>query len=71
MTLQKLLTNLIQEDLDLNSLAREATSQALSRQIGNTKPSVAVIVKPPCLAVRYPSNIGQVRQGSIFISVSC
>ncbi|KAL1998811.1 hypothetical protein VTN02DRAFT_5539 [Thermoascus thermophilus] len=56
------------EDLDLNSLAREATSQALSRQIGNTKPSVAVIVKPPCLAVRYPSSIGQIRRFQIKFS---
>ncbi|KAL2012238.1 hypothetical protein VTN00DRAFT_4956 [Thermoascus crustaceus] len=68
-TLLKVIRNReVLEDLNLNSLAREATSQALSRQIGKTKPSVAVIVKSPCLAVRYPSNIGQIRRFQIKFS---
>ncbi|KAL1969974.1 hypothetical protein VTN77DRAFT_6379 [Rasamsonia byssochlamydoides] len=48
------------EELDLNNLAREATQQALSRQARNVKPVVAVIVKLPCLAIRYPNSVGQV-----------
>jgi hypothetical protein len=50
----------IQEELDLNSLAREAAQHAFPRQPRNVKPLVAVIVKLPCLAVRYPSRTEQV-----------
>jgi hypothetical protein len=51
----------IQEDLDLNYLALEAAQHGLSRQARNAKPVVAVLVKLPCLAIRYPSGVGLVR----------
>ncbi|KAJ9398051.1 hypothetical protein DTO282F9_4961 [Paecilomyces variotii] len=50
------------EELNLNLLTQEAVSQARSMQIGNAKPTVAVIVKSPCLAVRYPRSMGQIRR---------
>ncbi|KAJ9293951.1 hypothetical protein DTO271G3_7327 [Paecilomyces variotii] len=50
------------EELNLNLLAQEAVSQARSMQTGNAKPTVAVIVKSPCLAVRYPRSMGQIRR---------
>ncbi|KAH8705004.1 hypothetical protein BGW36DRAFT_353433 [Talaromyces proteolyticus] len=50
------------EDLDLNFLAREATQQAIEKQTRNIKPLVAIIVKDPCLAVRYPFGKDQMRR---------
>ncbi|RMJ22719.1 hypothetical protein PHISP_06402, partial [Aspergillus sp. HF37] len=41
----------ILEDIDLTDFVREMNTNQ-SRQ----KPSFAVIVKPPCLAVKYPSG---------------
>ncbi|CRG84075.1 hypothetical protein PISL3812_01412 [Talaromyces islandicus] len=58
------------EDLDLNSLAREATQQAIAKHARNTKPSVAIIVKDPCLAVRYPFGRDQMRRFQIKFSSS-
>ncbi|KKA25794.1 hypothetical protein T310_0180 [Rasamsonia emersonii CBS 393.64] len=52
------------EELDLNYLAREATQQALSRQARSVKPVVAVIVKLPCIAIRYPGRVGQLKFSS-------
>ncbi|KAL1882551.1 hypothetical protein Plec18167_002967 [Paecilomyces lecythidis] len=50
------------EELNLTLLTQEAITQAQSMQLGNAKPSVAVIVKSPCLAVRYPRSMGQIRR---------
>ncbi|QKX58658.1 uncharacterized protein TRUGW13939_05785 [Talaromyces rugulosus] len=58
------------EDLDLNSLAREATQQAISKHARNTKPSVAIIIKDPCLAVRYPFGREQLRRFQLKFSSS-
>ncbi|OKL56209.1 hypothetical protein UA08_08420 [Talaromyces atroroseus] len=58
------------EDLDLNNLAREATQQAIARQTRNTKPSVAVLVKDPCLAVRFPSGRDQMHRFQLKFSSS-
>jgi hypothetical protein len=46
----------LQEDIDLTHFVREANANQ-SRQ----KPSFAVIVKLPCLAVKYPSGSTYVR----------
>uniref|UniRef100_A0A093VT85 Uncharacterized protein n=2 Tax=Talaromyces marneffei PM1 TaxID=1077442 RepID=A0A093VT85_TALMA len=47
------------EDIDLDEFAQEAAQQAIARQTRNTKPLVAVLVKDPCLAFRFPSGRDQ------------
>lgn len=50
-------TNMAQEEVDLTYHTQEA-----ARQTGNQiKPTFAVIVKPPCLAVKYPTGGNCVR----------
>ncbi|PCH04598.1 Hypothetical protein PENO1_022080 [Penicillium occitanis (nom. inval.)] len=46
------------EDIDLNDFAHEASQQSIARQ-RNTKPLVALLVKDPCLAFRFPSSRDQ------------
>ncbi|KUL90874.1 hypothetical protein ZTR_00947 [Talaromyces verruculosus] len=48
------------EDIDLNDFAQEASQQSITRQ-RNTKPLVALLVKDPCLAFRFPSSRDQAR----------
>ena len=52
-----------QEDLNLIALAAEARKATDQTQLSNVlhRPSaVTIIVKKPCVAVRYPSGQGQV-----------
>ncbi|OJJ30468.1 hypothetical protein ASPWEDRAFT_748392 [Aspergillus wentii DTO 134E9] len=60
----------ILEEIDIAYFAREAVAQAQSRQIGHghPKPIFAVIVKSPCLAVKYPSGGTSVRRFQIKFS---
>ncbi|KAK2811257.1 hypothetical protein FQN50_002354 [Emmonsiellopsis sp. PD_5] len=51
------------EQLSLDSLAREAAAEASHPQ--NSKPQYAIIVKSPCLAIRYPARNNQVRRFQI------
>ncbi|KAK2740177.1 hypothetical protein FQN55_009018 [Onygenales sp. PD_40] len=51
------------EQLNLDSLAREAAAEASHPQ--NSKPQYAIIVKSPCLAIRYPARNDQVRRFQI------
>lgn len=58
----------MQEDIDLDVLAREATRAKTEAQTSNKTgnvPSVTVIVKIPCIAIRYPVEGGQVRASLI------
>ncbi|EEA28254.1 hypothetical protein TMatcc_003420 [Talaromyces marneffei ATCC 18224] len=50
------------EDIDLDEFAQEAAQQAIARQTRNTKPLVAVLVKDPCLAFRFPSGRDQIHR---------
>ncbi|GAD97527.1 predicted protein [Paecilomyces variotii No. 5] len=50
------------EELNLTLLTQEAITQNQSMQLGNGKSTVALIVKSPCLAVRYPRSMGQIRR---------
>ncbi|KAI1960656.1 hypothetical protein LOZ58_003729 [Ophidiomyces ophidiicola] len=53
----------ILEELDLDALAREAVTSSSSQiQISNAKAPIAVLVKSPCLAVRYPTRLNQIRR---------
>ena len=52
-----------QEDLNLIALAaevRKAIGQNLVSDMTNRPNSVTIIVKKPCVAVRYPTGQGQV-----------
>ncbi|GAM34308.1 hypothetical protein TCE0_015f01799 [Talaromyces pinophilus] len=49
------------EDIDLNDFAHEASQQSIARQ-RNTKPLVALLVKDPCLAFRFPSSRDQMHR---------
>ncbi|EER23767.1 hypothetical protein CPC735_051370 [Coccidioides posadasii C735 delta SOWgp] len=52
-----------QEDLDLDALAREAVASSSSQiQISSSKAPIAVLVKSPCLAIRYPTRVNQIRR---------
>ncbi|PGG96592.1 hypothetical protein GX51_07754 [Blastomyces parvus] len=54
------------EQLNLNSLAREAAAAGASHSLMQTaKSPVAIIVKSPCLAVRYPMRNDQTRRFQI------
>ncbi|OAX83585.1 hypothetical protein ACJ72_02050 [Emergomyces africanus] len=53
------------ELLNLNSLAREAAALPSHPFAQNVKPPVAIIVKSPCLAVRYPMTNDQTRRFQI------
>lgn len=44
------------EEVDLTYHTREAANFALSGQNSQMKPTFAVIVKLPCLAVKYPKD---------------
>ncbi|KAE8160167.1 hypothetical protein BDV40DRAFT_290378 [Aspergillus tamarii] len=48
----------ILEHIDITHLLREAMGQPQSSQHGQTKPIFAVVVKLPCLAVKYPEGNG-------------
>ncbi|EFW21783.1 predicted protein [Coccidioides posadasii str. Silveira] len=51
------------EDLDLDALAREAVASSSSQiQISSSKAPIAVLVKSPCLAIRYPTRVNQIRR---------
>ncbi|PGH11048.1 hypothetical protein AJ79_05090 [Helicocarpus griseus UAMH5409] len=54
----------ILEQLNLNWLARQAAAGP-SLLVPNVKPLVAIIVKSPCLAVRYPKGNDQTRRFQI------
>ncbi|KAM5443754.1 hypothetical protein MferCBS31731_000998 [Microsporum ferrugineum] len=55
------------EELDLGLLAQRGSSMPM----GDVKALVAVIVKSPCLAIRYPSGINQIRRFQVkFASVA-
>ncbi|OJD14174.1 hypothetical protein AJ78_05461 [Emergomyces pasteurianus Ep9510] len=58
----------IMEQLNLNSLAREAAAVPSHAFAQNMKPPVAIIVKSPCLAVRYPMRNDQTRRFQIKFS---
>ncbi|KAB8262795.1 hypothetical protein BDV32DRAFT_120099, partial [Aspergillus pseudonomiae] len=49
------------EQIDITNLLRELINQPQSSQHGQTKPIFAVVVKLPCLAVKYPEGNGYVR----------
>ncbi|PGH14258.1 hypothetical protein AJ80_05998 [Polytolypa hystricis UAMH7299] len=55
----------ILENLDLDSLARESANESLPSGFHTAKRSVAVIVKSPCLAIRYPTRFNQTRRFQI------
>nr|KMM65245.1 hypothetical protein CPAG_01596 [Coccidioides posadasii RMSCC 3488] len=58
------------EDLDLDALAREAVASSSSQiQISSSKAPIAVLVKSPCLAIRYPTRVNQAV--SILSEVGC
>ncbi|KAK2761741.1 hypothetical protein FQN54_001569 [Arachnomyces sp. PD_36] len=59
----------ILEELDLNSLVDEAAEKAKVSQPPNQSPAIAVIVKSPCLAVRYPTRNNQIRRFQIKFSL--
>ncbi|EEH38398.2 hypothetical protein PAAG_01319 [Paracoccidioides lutzii Pb01] len=56
------------EQLNLNSLAREAAIGPSLSLSHNPKPHAAIIVKSPCLAVRYPMRNDQIRRFQIKFS---
>lgn len=61
-----------QEDLNLIALAAEARKAIGQNQVSNilNRPSaVTIIVKKPCVAMRYPSGQGQVVGRRLDISV--
>ncbi|OJD11839.1 hypothetical protein ACJ73_09456 [Blastomyces percursus] len=53
------------EQLNLNSLAREAAAGSSHSLMQTAKSPVAIIVKSPCLAVRYPMRNDQTRRFQI------
>lgn len=52
----------VQEELDLGFLAQRGASISA----GDAKAPVAIVVKTPCLAIRYPSIANQVFTRAIF-----
>ncbi|BAE57381.1 unnamed protein product [Aspergillus oryzae RIB40] len=48
----------ILEQIDIMHLSRDAMGQPQPSQHGQTKPIFAVVVKLPCLAVKYPEGSG-------------
>ncbi|EEP76345.1 predicted protein [Uncinocarpus reesii 1704] len=63
LTLKVLRGTDVLEDLDLGALAREAVASSSSQQqVPNAKTPIAVIVKSPCLAIRYPTRVNQIRR---------
>ncbi|KKZ60213.1 hypothetical protein EMCG_05023 [[Emmonsia] crescens] len=56
------------EQLNLSSLAREAAAGPSHAFAENAKPAIAIIVKSPCLAVRYPMRNEQTRRLQIKFS---
>ncbi|KAL4887017.1 hypothetical protein BJY04DRAFT_177084 [Aspergillus karnatakaensis] len=56
------------EELCMTDLLKDFESQAHPMQAGAKRPSFAVVVKVPCLAVKYPLKNGQVRRIQIKFS---
>ncbi|KAL1960334.1 hypothetical protein VTO42DRAFT_8294 [Malbranchea cinnamomea] len=50
------------EELNLAWLVQEAQATAAQQSPRNLRSSVAVLVKTPCLAIRYPKQMNQVRR---------
>ncbi|KAE8353726.1 hypothetical protein BDV28DRAFT_164739 [Aspergillus coremiiformis] len=61
----------ILEQVDITHLTREATNQSQSSQSGHAKPIFAVVVKLPCLAVKYPRENACIRRFQIKFSYPC
>ncbi|KAL4895240.1 hypothetical protein BDV59DRAFT_200478 [Aspergillus ambiguus] len=58
----------ILEEIDLVQLTRETMAQPLPHQPSQPRPVFAVVVKLPCLAVKYPTAHGWVRRFQIKFS---
>ncbi|KAE8419112.1 hypothetical protein BDV36DRAFT_252548 [Aspergillus pseudocaelatus] len=59
----------ILENIDITHLLRDAMDQPQSSQHGQTRPIFAVVVKLPCLAVKYPGGNGYIRRFQIKFSL--
>ncbi|KAK2745127.1 hypothetical protein FQN57_004034 [Myotisia sp. PD_48] len=58
--------NEVLEEVDLRLLAQTTSGSHLSSQ--NSGPCVAIVVKPPCVAIRYPTAENQIRRFQIKFS---
>ncbi|KAJ5928868.1 hypothetical protein N7466_007824 [Penicillium verhagenii] len=58
----------ILEQLDLAHFARMSTNHSHNENILQTKPAFAVVVKSPCLAVKYPQSSMHIRRFQIKFS---
>ncbi|KAF7125796.1 hypothetical protein CNMCM5793_002089 [Aspergillus hiratsukae] len=52
------MTSQLQEEVDLSYFIQETASHHMSGQSGHPRPIFAVVVKSPCLAVKYPTGNG-------------
>ncbi|KAE8328603.1 hypothetical protein BDV39DRAFT_65227 [Aspergillus sergii] len=59
----------ILEQIDITHLSRDAMDQPQSSPHSQTKPIFAVVVKLPCLAVKYPEGSGYIRRFQIKFSL--